>query len=139
MTQIDDFIESILLFENSHFVSIIVKKDREDKGEWIYSESYVKALKERCLVNFTRKSDRLAVIRKVIDLYINNKISVVTIHAALICIFKAKLFTAEFIKADGLNVKQIGMKRMNAFACIPEIRIIPDHEFLMFQVKQIAN
>ncbi|MED3804415.1 hypothetical protein P4562_21175 [Lysinibacillus xylanilyticus] len=139
MTLVDDFIEEISDFENNHFVAVIIKKGGEDKAEWIYSESYVRALKEKCLVNFTRKSDRLNVIRKIIDLYTENKISVVSIHAAFFCLFKAKLFSMEFVKADGMNVKQIGIKRMKAFGCIPEIRVIPDHEFLMYQVDDIVN
>lgn len=139
MILVDEFIEEITNLENNHFVPVIIKKGCEDKAEWIYSESYVRALKEKCLVNFTRKSDRLNVIRKVIDLHIENKISVVSIHAAFICLFKANLFSMEFVKADGMNVKQIGIKRMKSFASIPEIRVIPDHEFLMYQVNDMAD
>lgn len=125
--------------ENEHMVPVIIKKQKGDKEEWIYSETHVKTLKRKCITKFTRKSERLSVIRKVIDLYIERELGVTSIHASLICLFQSKMFTLEFEAADGMNAKQIGMKRLRAFSYLPEIRIIPDHEFLMHQLNDITN
>jgi hypothetical protein len=135
----DLFFSTILKLERRHVVPVIVRKQNDDKAEWIYSESYVEYLKSRCLVKFTRKEDRVKIIKKLLDMYSEGILSIPTAHAALICLYLTNFFTLGNLNliSDELSEKDIGQKRLETFSMIPEISIFADDDFFAFQLKKI--
>lgn len=126
----EQFIKKLVDFENEHIIPVIIHKQKDKKVDWIYSSSFVETVKRSFLNRFSRKEERVNVLKKVLDLYSENKISTSMVHVAFIIMFQ------EF-SADSLGVREIGQKRLGIFERIPEIIIYPDNEFLTWQIKNI--
>ena len=132
----DLFFNTMLSFERNHVVPVIIRKTNEDRAEWVYSESHIEYLKGLCLVKFPRKKERVEVMKKILDLYAKNRVGIVVVHAAFIFLLIGNDVSAEL---TSLSERDIGQKRLHIFSGIPEIRILPDDEFLAYQVQLIRR
>lgn len=136
MTSEDHFLNAMLSFERNHVVPAIIRKVNEDRAEWIYSDSQVELLKGLCFVKFSKRSERVSVMKKIIDLYSSGHIGVLVVHAAIICLWIVDHYSAEL---NGLTERNIGQKRLQIFSSIPEIRILTDDDFLTYQLQLLRR
>lgn len=136
-----EFEECLLLFEREQSVPVIIRKPSYlDKPEWIYPQSHLFSLKDKCDIKVSTKTEKIQLLKVLLDLFIIRKISVPTVHAGFFFLYGTPItFTNENYIGEQLTEKKIGRKRLEALSKIPEVRVLDNDEFLAFQYQQMIT
>lgn len=139
--QTKEFEKCLLSFEVEQSVPVVIRKPSYlDKPEWIYPQSHLFSLKDKCDIKVSTKTEKIQLLKVLLDLFSERKISVPTVHAGFFLLYGTPgTFANEHYIGEQLTEKKIGRKRLEALSKIPEVRVLDNDEFLAFQYQQMIT